>query len=254
MNSYIKLPKYVSHNTFDLERDSFLDVEIKKKKENYLLIDKEFYENETKSFWFIDDIAKAIKRKHHKSIFALVTLDKAEGALDIYIGNTIDIKNMDYYSFTSMKIKALSKQKQTIVKKIDFLKKILNHNEGLVVYSDGASEDIIRDIFDDIEVVYEEKAFKSLLLKTKMHQKTFNILLPIFIGSIFTFAVYFLLNYQIDDHNSKLTVSYEGQKKIIEKRIAVLNKQSTSLKISIKDAEDKYKNTSLTTDELYEKE
>jgi hypothetical protein len=252
MDNYIKIPKYISQNEYDLDSDKFIEYDVKKLKDKYLLIEKDDFENESQSFWFIDDIARTVLSKQGKCVFALVSMNDKN--IEIFLGNTIEIDNVNYFSYSSDSLKEMGKIRKTINTKIDFLKNILNYNDDVIVYASDVNEDIIKDLFGDTKKIYKQKEFNYLLSKTKFHQKRFYIYLPYVVVSIISFSIFLTINYFINSHNEKLESEFNSARTKINLETKKYNDENLILKTKISDERNKLENTNLISEELYKGE
>lgn len=250
MNTFIKIPKYVSVTDYELNSDKYLDYAIKKQGEHYLLFDKDNYENDISSFWFIDDIARAILNKYGKCIFVLTSLNE-DSKIDVFIGNTIDISNLNLFSYSNFDLKDLASCKKTINSKINFLQNSLNSKEGVVIFNYNLNENILIDIFAHIKFIESQENYLQLISKTKYYQKKINFFFPFaIVGSAFLF-LFIISSYYINDYNSKSKEIFDNQKNLVNTEITRFNEDNTKLKLRIEEERNKLKLTYLISDELY---
>ena len=169
---YIKLPKYISHSEYEVDSNSFKDEYfIKKEKEKILLIQKDYYENDLASFYYINDIAKEVLNQYGKTIFALVSIQKEDKKIIIYIGNTIDINNLNIFSSMEMNLEDMDDIKKIVTLKLNTLKTLLKTDKVLVFLENNINEILINEIFSKIENIYTENEFKNILSKTFYNEK-----------------------------------------------------------------------------------
>lgn len=251
MYTFIKIPKYISISEYELNNDKYLDYVIKKQKDKYLLFDKEYLENDASSFWFIDDIAKSILNQYGKCIFVLVSLNE-EKKIDIFIGNTIDITNLNLFSYMSSDIKDLTNLKKTLNTKIDFLRNSLNYKEdGIVVFNVDINENILVDMFSQIKIIEDRNKFSQLLSKTKYYQKDINRYLPFFLVGVLFIILILISSYYISEHNSKTKDLFDAEKKAINLDLSSIKNDNSKLTIRISEEKDKLNQIYLISDELY---
>lgn len=252
MNKYIKLPEYISSNEFELESDKYIEYTIKKKDDSYLLINKEYYEeNESQAFWFIDDISKLVLNEYSNCIYALVSLNEDKTEVEVFLGQTFEPSNTNYYSFLKFEVKDINNIKKTIKIKLDFLNKLFNCNDGVVVYSTNINKNIIEDLFDKIKVLNTEDSFRKLLSKTKYYQKQYVSLLPYIVIFILSLITYMTINYFVEEYNNNLDKAFTTQSEYYQNEISKYNETNAKLKQSITHEKDKLKNTNLISDEMY---
>lgn len=250
MNIFIKIPKYVSVNDYELNSDKYLDYVIKKQNEHYLLFEKDNYENDINSFWFIDDIAKSILNKYGKCIFVLTSLNE-DNKIDIFIGNTIDISNLNLFSYSNFDIKDLASCKKTINSKVNFLQNSLNSKEGVIIFNYNLNENILIDIFTNIKFVENQENYLQLISKTKYYQKKIDFFLPfVIVGSIFLF-LFLISSFYINEYNTKSKELFDNQKNSVNTEISKFNEDNTKLKSKIEEERNKLKLTYLISNELY---
>lgn len=250
MNIFIKIPKYVSVNDYELNSDKYLDYVIKKQNEHYLLFDKDNYENDINSFWFIDDIAKSILNKYGKCIFVLTSLNE-DNKIDIFIGNTIDISNLNLFSYSNFDIKDLASCKKTINSKVNFLQNSLNSKEGVIIFNYNLNENILIDIFTNIKFVENQENYLQLISKTKYYQKKIDFFLPfVIVGSIFLF-LFLISSFYINEYNTKSKELFDNQKNSVNTEISKFNEDNTKLTSKIEEERNKLKLTYLISNELY---
>lgn len=250
MNKFIKLPKFITHSDYELNNDKYLDYVIKKQKDRYLLFEKENFENDTSSFWFIDDIAKSVLNHYGECIFVLVSLNE-DKKIDIFIGNTVDISNLNLFSYMSSDIKDLTHLKKTLDSKINFLRNTLDLEEGIVIFNVDINENILIDMFSQIKVIEDKDRFSQLLSKTKYYEKSFNQFLPFLLAIILFVVLLFISSYYINEHNSKTKELFDAEKKAITLDLESIKNDTFKLKNRISEEQNKLNQIHLISDELY---
>lgn len=148
-------------------------------------------------------------------------------------------------------VKDINNIKKTIKIKLDFLNKLFNCNDGVVVYSTNINKNIIEDLFDKIKVLNTEDSFRKLLSKTKYYQKQYVSLLPYIVIFILSLITYMTINYFVEEYNTNLDKAFTTQSEYYQNEISKYNETNAKLKQSITHEKDKFKNTNLISDEMY---
>lgn len=215
---YIKHPKYISYSEYEVDSNSFKDdYFIKKEKEKVLLIQKDYYENNLAYFYYINDVAKEILNQYGKSIFALVSIQKENKKIVIYIGNTIDINNLNMFSSMEMNLEDMDNVKKIVSLKINTLKGLLKTDKVLVFLENSVNAILINEIFTKTEDIYDANELKNILSKTLCYEKSSKKNFPLVISSAAIFILFLITNHLID------SINYDNELEFNNKKSELLN-------------------------------
>ena len=201
MLEYIKFPKIISKQDYDLNKNDFLEYKIVSKNNNNVIL-MNMQNLEDKSYWRMDEIANKIYKDNGKVIFMII--DNSEDEIKIIIGATNNSESLNVsFSKNTINIKEFSKRKKEILLKAKLIQNLYKNNDDIIVYSKQEKDlEIIKQLFPKGNFV--NKSLESLLSKTKIHQNIKQKIMPFAIVFIAFFTLNFLGNSLIDNSLSKV--------------------------------------------------
>ena len=108
MLEYIKFPKIISKQDYDLNKNDFLEYKIVSKNNNNVIL-MNMQNLEDKSYWRMDEIANKIYKDNGKVIFMII--DNSEDEIKIIIGATNNSESLNVsFSKNTINIKEFSKR------------------------------------------------------------------------------------------------------------------------------------------------
>ena len=243
---YIKHPKYISYSEYEVDSNSFKDdYFIKKEKEKVLLIQKDYYENNLAYFYYINDVAKEILNQYGKSIFALVSIQKENKKIVIYIGNTIDINNLNMFSSMEMNLEDMDNVKKIVSLKINTLKGLLKTDKVLVFLENSVNAILINEIFTRTEDIYDANELKNILSKTLCYEKSSKKNFPLIFSSVAIFILFLITNHLIDSINYDNELEFNNKKSELLNNIQVEKQLENELNKKIYALNEKISKTNL---------
>ncbi len=249
MLDYIKLPKYVSYGEYEVDSTSFKeDYFIKKESDRVLLIQKDYYDNDINAFFYVNEIAQEILKQYGETIFALVSINRETEKIIIIIGNSIDINNLNCFSFMEIDLEDMDSIKKQVSLKINVLKKLLNNSRVCVFLEENINEVLVNEIFAKVNKVYNKDEFKNVLSKCLCYEKSSKKNSPMLISSL-VFAISFLISNslissfnhskeaKINTKRSDLSTNLQKEIRVeadLKKKIGLLNDKISKTKLNNK--------------------
>lgn len=232
----IIFPKIVSSNEYSINNDEYLEYSFQKKGNKYYLYKNDNFSNNIKSFWLVNDVASKIKRKEKDCIFIILAQNN-ERDIEVLLGNSFDLENMDYFSKFTISQENFEKNCNTLNRKIKVAIQLFNYKKNLIVYNYNLEEDTCKGIIENKYSLRSKKDLESILFSAKLTKQSFNKYFPyvaiLFLVSLLYVAGYFNITTSIDEENKK----FEQDKNKIHKKLNLIKKDNMALKKEISSLE-----------------
>lgn len=190
MLEYIKIPKIISNQNYELNKNNYLEYKIiSKNKDNVVLINTEEIEN--KKYWLINEITKQISKDVGESVFIIIDNNTDNGKIEIITGATYNSETLNIsFSMNIFNVKEFNTRKHEILLKIkliqDFYK---NYNDVIVYFVQDKDLEIAKQIFPQNNFI--ANPLKNILTKTKYYQNLKSKISPF----VIVFVIVLGLNY-----------------------------------------------------------
>jgi len=243
---YIKFPKIISVQDYELNKNNFLEYKlVDKNKKNIVLISMQNLNDER--YWRMDEVISKILKDNGEVVFLII--DSLQDDIEIILGATYNSQSLNFsFAKHTLNPKEFEKRKKEISLKTELLQNVYKNNDNIVVYSTQEEDlKIVKQLFP--EGNYSNKSLESLLSKIKFHQDIRQKIIPYAIVFVTFFILNFLGNLAIDNYMStmqennkktkiKLDSEFKKQKiennKFLKEKDIFLNIQQKALKLKDK--------------------